>query len=166
MKRVAIVASVTAAAVIGAAVAVMATNETSSTTPTTVAAAENGKDVMLYKNPQCSCCEGYANYLREHGFKVKVKATHDLALIRKQAGVPSDIEGCHTSIIDKYVVEGHVPVATVNKLLNERPDIKGVSLPGMPQGSPGMTGVKTGPFTIYEIAKDVNDHKRKVYATE
>ena len=166
MKRVAILTSVAAATVIGAAVAVMATDETSSTTPTTVAATASGKEVKLYKNPQCSCCEGYAKYLREHGFKVKVKATHDLALIRKQAGVPSDIEGCHTSIIDKYVVEGHVPVNTLNKLLTEQPNIKGISLPGMPQGSPGMTGTKSEPFTIFEIAKDVSDHKRKVYATE
>lgn len=166
MKRVAIAASVAAVAVIGAAVAVMATSETTSTMPTTGAAEAKGKEVMLYKNPQCSCCEGYANYLREHGFAVKVKATHDLALIRKQAGVPTDIEGCHTSIIDNYVVEGHVPVNTVNKLLTERPSIKGISLPGMPQGSPGMTGTKAEPFTIYEIAKDVSDHKRKVYATE
>lgn len=166
MKRLAIMTSVAAAAVIGAAVAVMATDETSTTKSAVVAATANAKEVKLYKNPQCSCCEGYANYLREHGFKVKVKATHDLALIRKQAGVPSDIEGCHTSIIDNYVVEGHVPVNTLTKLLSERPAIKGISLPGMPQGSPGMTGVKSGPFTIYEIAKDVREHKRKVYATE
>lgn len=165
MKRAIIIASVATATVVGAAVAVMTTNETSSNM-SAVAGTANGKEVMLYKNPQCNCCEGYANYLREHGFKVKVKATHDLALIRKQAGVPSDIEGCHTSIIDKYVVEGHVPVNTVNKLLTERPNIKGVSLPGMPQGSPGMTGTKSEPFTIYEIAKDVREQKNKIYATE
>lgn len=166
MKRVAILTSVAATTVIGAVVAVMATDKNISTTSSAVAASSSSQKVTLYKNPQCSCCEGYAKYLREHGFKVKVKATHDLALIRKQAGVPSDIEGCHTSIIDKYVVEGHVPVNTLTKLLSERPAIKGISLPGMPQGSPGMTGVKSEPFTIYEIAKDVREHKRKVYATE
>jgi len=144
----------------------MATND-DAPSPVVVAAATGGaKAVTLYKNPQCSCCEGYANYLRDNGYTVKVKATHDLALIRKQAGVPKDIEGCHTSMIDSYVVEGHVPVATLNKLLKERPDIKGISLPGMPQGSPGMTGTKSEPFKIYQFSKDTTKREPKVYAVE
>jgi hypothetical protein len=119
----------------------------------------------LYKNPQCGCCEEYAKYLRQHGFTVKVVATHDLALIRKQAGgVPEKIEGCHTMLIDKYVVEGHVPVKTLDKLLSEKPAIKGISLPGMPEGSPGMSGRKTEPFTVYEIGS--NGANPPVYARE
>lgn len=118
----------------------------------------------LFKNPQCSCCEQYAKYLRRNGFEVKVVATHDLSLIRKQHGVSEKLEGCHTTLMDKYVVEGHVPVKTLDKLLAERPDIKGISLPGMPQGSPGMTGQKTEPFTIYEIGSD--DSNPRVYAAE
>src|SRR4051794_14154799 len=66
--------------------------------------------VVLYKNPQCSCCEGYADYLRQNGFKVEVKPTHDLAEISRKAGVPPKLQGCHTSFIDGYVVDGHVPV--------------------------------------------------------
>jgi len=166
MKRTVIVASVAAATVIGAAVVVMATDRNMSHTPASVATSGNGKAVTLYKNPQCSCCEGYASYLRDNGYTVKVKATHDLALIRKQAGIPKDIEGCHTSMIDSYVVEGHVPVATLNKLLKERPDIKGISLPGMPQGSPGMTGTKSEPFKIYQFSKDTTNREPKVYAVE
>jgi hypothetical protein len=65
-------------------------------------------------------------------------------------------------LIGRYVIEGHVPVATINKLLTEHPNIKGISLPGMPEGSPGMTGEKTGPFTIYEISEG----EPKVYAVE
>ena len=120
---------------------------------------------MLYKNPQCGCCEEYANYLRRNGFKVKVQATHNLSLIRRQAGVniPEKLEGCHTTFIDKYVIEGHVPVSTLDKLLSERPNIRGISLPGMPEGSPGMTGQKTEPFTIYEIGGDGDP---RVYAVE
>lgn len=118
----------------------------------------------LYKNPQCSCCEEYAKYLRRHGYEVKVVATHDLPLIRKRAGIVSGmLEGCHTTLIDKYVVEGHVPVKALDRLLAERPDIRGISLPGMPQGSPGMTGRKSEPFTIYEIG---NDATSRVYAVE
>ena len=122
------------------------------------------KDVTLYKNPQCGCCEGYADYLRENGFAVEVKPTHDLSAMSREAGVPDDVQGCHLSFIDGYVVSGHVPVGTVNKLLTERPDIKGVTLPGMPMGSPGMSGTKEGPFEMLEIRK--SGGVGGVYATE
>jgi hypothetical protein len=116
----------------------------------------------LYKNPQCGCCEAYADYMRENGFTVTVKPTHDLALIKRAHGVPKNFEGCHTMLIDGYVVEGHVPVNTLIRLLTERPDIKGISLPGMPMGSPGMSGYKAAPFTIYELS----DEPGKIYAVE
>lgn len=111
------------------------------------------KDVMLYKNPQCGCCEGYADYLRENGFTVTVKPTHDLTQMSREAGIPDDLQGCHLSFIDGYVVSGHVPVDTVEKLLTERPDIAGVTLPGMPLGSPGMGGTKQAPFEMLEITE-------------
>jgi hypothetical protein len=124
--------------------------------------AEQPFSATLYKNPQCGCCEGYADYLRENGFEVSVKPTHDLPLLHSQYGVPEPLVGCHTTLVDGYVVEGHVPIAAVLRLLSERPDIKGISLPGMPAGSPGMSGEKTAPFTIYEI----RDGEPKVYAVE
>ncbi|TIN46995.1 MAG: DUF411 domain-containing protein [Mesorhizobium sp.] len=111
------------------------------------------KDVMLYKNPQCDCCEGHADYLRENGFKVSVKATHELAEMSREAGIADEFQGCHLSFVDGYVVSGHVPVSTVEKLLTERPDIKGVTLPGMPMGSPGMSGTREAPFEMLEITK-------------
>jgi hypothetical protein len=110
--------------------------------------------VMLYKNPECGCCEAYVDYLRHHGFEVTSKPTNDLAEISRKAGVPSDLQGCHTAFIEDYVVDGHVPVEAINKLLAERPPIKGITLPGMPAGSPGMSGEKIGPFTIYAIGQD------------
>ena len=122
----------------------------------------NAETVMLYKNPQCGCCENYADYLRENGFTVTVKPTHELVAMSREAGVPDDFQGCHLAVIDKYMVSGHVPIATVNRLLTERPDIKGVTLPGMPMGSPGMNGTKTAPFTIYEVGAG----RPKVYASE
>ena len=100
----------------------------------------------LYKNPQCSCCEGYA------------------AEISRKAGVPEDLEGCHTMFIDGYVIDGHVPVNVIRKLLAERPAIAGITLPGMPMGSPGMAGTKTEAFTIYAVTKD--GKAPAVYATE
>lgn len=115
----------------------------------------------MYVNPQCSCCQGHANYLRQNGFKITVKETHNISLLRRQYGVPAKFVGCHIMIIDGYVVEGHVPAAAIKKLLAERPRIKGISLPGMPDGSPGMTGRKTEPFKTLEISDEA-----KVFAIE
>lgn len=117
--------------------------------------------VTLYKNPQCTCCEAYADYLRGNGFTVTVKPTHELVAMSREAGIPDDFQGCHLSFVDGYVVSGHVPVGIINRLLSERPDIKGVTLPGMPTGSPGMGGRKTGPFTIYSVGG-----RSAVYAVE
>ena len=110
--------------------------------------------VTLYKNPECGCCDGYADYLRHNGFRVTAKATNDLSEISRKAGIPPDLQGCHTAFIGDYVVDGHVPVAAIKKLLAERPVIKGITLPGMPLGSPGMTGDKTEPFTVFAIRSD------------
>jgi len=118
----------------------------------------------LYKTPQCGCCGGYAAYLRQNGFAVEERPTDDLAEISLKAGVPADLQGCHTTFIDNYVVDGHVPVNVIRKLLAERPVIAGITLPGMPEGSPGMTGSKSGPFTIYAVTKD--GAPPKVYAVE
>lgn len=129
-----------------------------------VAHAEERPKALLYKSPQCGCCEKYAAYLRRNGFDVTVKPTHDLANISRKAGVPADLEGCHTMFVDGYVVDGHVPVDVVRRLLSERPPIAGISLPGMPAGSPGMSGTKTGPFVIYALPKDGSDPT--IYAKE
>ena len=108
----------------------------------------------LYKDPQCNCCEGYAAYLRQNGFTVDVKPTNDLAQISHKAGVPAELQGCHTMFVSGYVVDGHVPIKAIRKLLSERPAIAGITLPGMPTGSPGMTGERTAPFKIYAVKKD------------
>jgi hypothetical protein len=126
------------------------------------AQAEEPRTATLYKNPACACCETYADYLRDNGFEVTVEATHDLPLLHRQHGVPDPLVGCHTTLVEGYVVEGHVPVGALIRLLTEKPAIRGISLPGMPAGSPGMLGEKTEPFTIYEIG----DGPAKVYAVE
>lgn len=109
---------------------------------------------VLYKNPQCDCCDKYAAYLKQNGFDVEVKETDDLARMSQKAGVPQKLEGCHTMLVDGYVVDGLVPVALVKKLLEERPAIAGITLPGMPAGAPGMGGTKAAPFTVYAVMKD------------
>ncbi|GGO77536.1 hypothetical protein GCM10011348_07310 [Marinobacterium nitratireducens] len=116
----------------------------------------------LYKNPQCGCCTGHAEYLREHGYEIKVVESHRLAELKREQGVPPSLESCHTLIIDGYVVEGHVPVASIRKLLAERPAIRGIALPGMPQGSPGMSGTKTQPFRVMELSAGMP----RIFSTE
>lgn len=109
-------------------------------------------EAILYKDPACGCCADYAAYLRRNGFDVTIVDTGDLAAVKANLGVPPALAGCHSVVVDGYVVEGHVPVSVLGRLVSERPDIKGVSLPGMPAGSPGMSGQKSAPFTIYEIS--------------
>ena|SRR5215469_14489159 len=110
--------------------------------------------VVLYKNPECGCCDGYADYLRHNGFTVTTEATTDLAEISRKAGIPSELQGCHTAFIGDYVVDGHVPFEAIRKLLAEHPTIKGITLPGMPPGSPGMSGEKIEPLMIHAIGQD------------
>lgn len=109
--------------------------------------------VTLYKNPQCGCCEGYADHLRGNGFAVNSVPTNDLLLMGQKYGIPDEATPCHISLIGGYVVGGHIPIEVVNRLLAEKPQITGINLPGMPTGTPGMPGPKPGPLTIYEIAK-------------
>lgn len=132
---------------------------------TTVSAAATEKvPATLYKNPRCTCCEAYAKYLRANGFEVKVIEHPNMTLIKQQHGVGDNLESCHTTLINGYVVEGHVPVGAINRLLGERPAIKGISLPAMPAGSPGMSGTKEGPFEILSITG--KDAAPPVFATE
>jgi hypothetical protein len=117
------------------------------------ASAAEAKTATMYKPLQCGCCDEYAAYLQNYGFAVKVESVPNEALesLKKMAGVPEGFEGCHTLMIDGYVVEGLVPVTTLNKLLTERPAIRGITLPGMPVGSPGMPGPRSLPLIIYEL---------------
>jgi hypothetical protein len=127
-----------------------------------VRAEQAPQQATLYKSPDCTCCEGHAAYLKRNGIQVSIIETPDLPSIKKTNGVPAELEGCHTILLDGYVIEGHMPINPIRKLLRERPAIKGISLPGMPLGAPGMSGPKEGPFVIYEIG----DGEKRVFATE
>ncbi len=128
------------------------------------AMADEATPATLYKNPNCTCCDEYAAYLRSNGFSVTVIEHPNMTLIKKNHGVTGDLEGCNTMIVDGYVVEGHVPVTPIRRLLAEKPPMKGISLPGMPEGSPGMGGAKEGPFEILSITGE--DGSAPVFATE
>jgi hypothetical protein len=112
----------------------------------------DGRPVM-YSSPTCGCCAQYAEYLRASGHDVDVQHLDEggLGEIKDQAGIPAEAEGCHTTMIGNYAVEGHVPVEAIDKLLAERPAVDAIALPGMPTGSPGMSGPKTAPFEIVSV---------------
>jgi hypothetical protein len=108
------------------------------------------RTATVYKAPNCGCCNGYIAELKKQGYEVDVKLTQDMGSIKEQYGIGEDKQSCHTTVIGDYFVEGHVPLAAVEKLLSERPDIDGIGLPGMPIGTPGMPGVKQAPYEIYQ----------------
>ena len=94
--------------------------------------------VLVHKDPNCGCCTGWAAHMRKAGFEVTIDERSDLTAVRQRLGVPDELAACHTAEIDGYVVEGHVPAEAVQRLLRERPAAIGLSVPGMPPGSPGM----------------------------
>lgn len=119
--------------------------------------------VTVYKSPTCGCCEKYVDYLRENGFQVQAVNQNDMSGIKKRYGV-SHLASCHTAIVNGYVVEGHVPVGAIRKLLKEKPAITGISAPGMPMNSPGMGEMKKGTLTIYAVSK--NKRKPGIFSVE
>ena len=104
----------------------------------------------VYKASNCGCCNGYIAELKKQGYEVDVKSTQDMGSVKEQYGIEEDKQSCHTTVIGDYFVEGHVPLAAVEKLLSERPDIDGIGLPGMPIGTPGMSGAQQAPYEIYQ----------------
>lgn len=103
--------------------------------------------MTVNKDPNCSCCTGWADHIRDAGFPVTIVPADDLKATRARLGVPDDLAGCHTAEVDGYVVEGHVPAAAVKRLLAERPRAIGLAVKGMPAGSPGMGGEPE----VYEV---------------
>jgi hypothetical protein len=121
----------------------------------------NKYNVEVFKTASCGCCYGYVLFLKEENFKVKQKDMRSLHLIKKKYNIPLEMQSCHTTILGKYFIEGHVPIEAINKLLKEKPDIDGIALPGMPIGTPGMPGEKEEPYIIYQLV----DGKSSVFMT-
>ncbi|WP_376790333.1 DUF411 domain-containing protein [Thermoflexus sp.] len=116
--------------------------------------------MTVYRPLSCGCCGEYVRYLRDHGVTV-----HDIEIeqddripLKRQWGIPESMWSCHTSWVGPYVVEGHVPLEAIARLLRERPNARGIALPGMPSGSPGMGGARSGPLTIYLLTADGQAH--------
>lgn len=107
--------------------------------------------VLVHKSPTCGCCTKWVEHLRNAGFTVQVDETDDLAPIKSRLGVPEQMASCHTAEVAGYFVEGHVPVEDIQRLLAEKPATKGLAVPGMPMGSPGMEGPHTQPYQVMQV---------------
>ena len=101
-------------------------------------AADQLPKLTVTKDPTCGCCAGWTDHVRAAGFPVEVIESAELNRVKVRLGVPQELAGCHTAEVDGYVIEGHVPASIIKRLLVERPAVKGLAVPGMPVGSPGM----------------------------
>lgn len=106
--------------------------------------------VTVYKSETCGCCNDWVDHLKEAGFEVTAMNRDDMNSVKSQLGVPVQLASCHTAVVGKYVVEGHVPAASIRRLLDEDANIRGLAVPGMPTGSPGME-VPGRPADRYDV---------------
>ena len=119
--------------------------------------------MTVYKSPTCGCCSLWSEYLAGEGFQVETRDVADLAAVKDSLGVPADLGSCHTATVDGYIIEGHVPAEPIRQLLAERPDARGLVVPGMPIGSPGMEqGALRQPYDVLLLD---NTGEAAVYAS-
>lgn len=97
------------------------------------------KAMTVYRDPSCGCCEAWASIAEQNGYQVTLLDDPNMAAVKQRLGVPPELSSCHTALVGEYVVEGHVPLDQVARMLRERPSgMRGIAVPGMPIGSPGM----------------------------
>lgn len=131
---------------------------------TTEAQAANLPEATVYRDPACTCCGGWIDHLKAKGFPVKNVPTADMMTFKQEHGVTDELASCHTAIINGYVVEGHVPSDDIKRLLAQKPDIKGIAVPGMPVGTPGMEmGNKKDSFAVVAFDKQGQTNVFKQY---
>ena len=116
----------------------------------------NAEEIMVYKSPTCGCCKKWVKHLQDEGFTVKTKDIANLIPVKKQFGVNPAYQSCHTAKVGQYFIEGHVPASDIKKLLKEKPAIKGLTVPGMVTGSPGMEGAYKDRYNVLAIDKNDN----------
>ena len=111
--------------------------------------------ITVYKSASCGCCTKWVEHLRANGFAPAVHDEEEMDRIKDEMGVPSDMRSCHTALLDRYVIEGHVPAADLRRLLKEHPAVSGLAAPGMPASSPGMAtpGQPLEPYEVFAFAR-------------
>lgn len=116
-------------------------------------------EIIMYKQAGCMCCDKHADILREEGFDVLIETRDNVNFLKSELAIPRQFAGCHTMLVDNYIVEGHVPGDIIKRLLKEKPQIRGVALPGMPRGTPGMPGPRDELLDVYVL----KDGEKEVY---
>jgi hypothetical protein len=117
-------------------------------------ALEKPVEIVVYRSPTCGCCGKWLEHLKKHQFNVKDIVTEDMDSVKEKYHVPKNMASCHTAIVDGYVVEGHVPAGDIKAMLNLKPEIIGISVPGMIAGTPGMEmGNRNDPFKVIAFDK-------------
>jgi hypothetical protein len=128
--------------------------------------AENGQveervDIVAHRSPSCSCCGKWVEHLKQNNFNVKDIVSDDVQAIKNKYGVTQEMASCHTAIVDGYVVEGHVPANDIRTLLKNKPDVVGITVPGMPSGTPGMEMV--GKKDAYQVISFDKKNQQQVF---
>jgi hypothetical protein len=111
--------------------------------------------ITVFLLETCRCCKSWISYLEDRGLEVTTTHTSDIWSVKERYQIPRDMVACHTAIVGNYFIEGHVPIEAIERLLTEKPDADGIALPGMPSGSPGMSGLQTKPLKIYSLSNGV-----------
>lgn len=119
-----------------------------------VGGAGHAAQLTVMKSPYCGCCAKWIEHVRQHGFTVKVVDTEEMAAVKKRLGVPDKLASCHTTMVEGYFIEGHVPAADIKRLLAQKPKASGIAVPGMPGGSPGMEMAAKEPYTTILVRQD------------
>jgi hypothetical protein len=121
--------------------------------------------ITVWKTPTCGCCKAWVAHLRKNGFDVVTNDVSDTTAIRKKLGFPEQFGSCHTAKLGEYVIEGHVPAEDIRKLLQDKPKARGLAVPNMPLGSPGMEGIGTnaGVRQAYNVLLVLNDGSSRVF---
>jgi hypothetical protein len=120
--------------------------------------------LTVYKSASCGCCRAWVDHMRGAGFTVRTVDTEDLGRVKGELGVPGTLQSCHTAVIGAYLVEGHVPAADVKKLLAQKPAVRGLAVPGMPIGSPGMEQGDPKDYDRYEVMAFTAQGRTSVFA--
>lgn len=111
--------------------------------------AETERNIHVYKSPTCGCCTDWVKHLEDNGFEVEVSEVDNVTPVKIEAGLTPALASCHTAFINDYVIEGHVPADDIKRLLTQAPQARGLSVPGMPAGSPGMEmGDRKDPYQV------------------
>jgi hypothetical protein len=117
-------------------------------------AAASAAEVVVFKSPSCGCCKEWVEHLEQSGLSVGVHDRYDMSAVKDQLAIPGRLRSCHSAIAGDYLIEGHVPADLIRRALDEKPEVAGLAVPGMPMGSPGMEGPRKDEYAVLAFEHD------------